>query len=197
MTRIANYEIMKNFLCKIIFVLVLAGLTIPVEACRFTVREIGYSLLSPTVYSLVIVDDTLEPASSAMERIRKQVKTSNVKVLVLNSESDEEHPYLKLAKAKGMIFPNAFLVSSDERICPLFGGVSASSACTDRAGEQAVTYVEDTVGTNETYSLPKLQDKLEKVILTSPIRNQILQRLVSTFAYIIRIPGRILQRIMR
>ena len=148
---------------KVLFILMLASFTLTCEACRFTVREIGFSLLSPTIYSLVVIDDQVRADAPNIEQLRKDLKSTNVKLVALNTLADARHPFVQQAKAANLDFPCAFLLSPDERLYPLF--------------EEAA------------YAVSKLPKSVEHQILHSPLRTHLLRHIEKTFAYVIRIPG--------
>ena len=157
---------MKRTFLKFFILLILASFTLTSEACRFTVREIGFSLLSSTTYTLVIVDDQAA-ASSAIAKLQARVKGANMKVLALSAQRESEHPFIMLAKNAGLKFPTAFLLAPDNRLCRLFD--------------------------NGTYSLSQLAVVAEKKIIHSPLRQQLLTDNADTFAYVVRIPGKNVQ----
>lgn len=154
---------MKRFLSTSILLICLACLSLPCEACRFTVREIGFSSLSPTVYTLVVVDNTVTMNHPVIAQLSATLKGSNMQVLALNAQKDAGHPFLQRGKEAGLVFPTAFLISEDERLCPLF---------------------ED-----QAYAVSKLVRVAEQTIVQSPLRRKLLAGIAETFAYVIRIPG--------
>lgn len=151
---------------KYIILLLLVCLAQTTLACRFTVREIGFSLLSPTIYTLVVVDEDIDMNSPIVSQLQSRVKGSNIKVVLLHQKTDETHPFLKLAKSVDLKFPTAFLLAPDDRICDLFA--------------------------TEEYSKDKLTEMIENRIIRSPLCEKLLSDISDTFAYVLRIPGQIL-----
>ncbi|MGQ1788225.1 hypothetical protein [Saccharicrinis sp. GN24d3] len=62
------------------------------QACRFTVREIGFSTLSQDIYSLVVLDDKADPEDEYWSILRKKCREANVRLVLLHPESDHSHP---------------------------------------------------------------------------------------------------------
>ena len=153
----------SSIISKAFFILMLASFTLTCEACRFTVREIGFSFLSPTIYSLVVIDDQVRADAPNIEQLRRDLKSTNVKLVVLNTQSDASHPFVQQAKAANLDFPCTFLLSPDERLYPLF--------------------------TETSYDASKLPSYVRQHVLHSPLRSHVLRHIEKTFAYVIRIPG--------
>ncbi len=155
---------MKLVFGKIILILTLAGFTFQSEACRFTVREIGFSVLSQTNYSLVVVDGSAswnQPEFKAMKEIARE---SNIQILLLDPKADASNPLLTKAKELRMSFPNAFLCRPDKEIYPLFDSSSD-------------------------YNRTTLKNLFIKEVIQSPVRKQLLEGIHNTFAYVISIDG--------
>ena len=155
---------MKQSIQRLVLFIWLVSFALISEACRFTVREIGFSLLSPTEYSLVVVDDAVDFSAPAIQQLTARLKSSNVRLVLLNSQVDASHPLLQRAQSEGVTFPNAVLFGPEERFCPLFEG--------------------------RPYSLQALSQTVDKQILSSPLREQILSDVSRTFAYVIQIAGK-------
>jgi len=86
-------------------------------ACRYTVREIGFSSLSNSIYSVVLIDGDIKPRAPEYSHIRKQLSNSNISLIVLDPTKDQEHPAIKRAKQEGISFPINILWSpQDNRI---------------------------------------------------------------------------------
>jgi len=68
---------------------------ISANACRFTVREIGFSILSQDIYSLVFIDQNANPTDQLWQSIRHKLKDSNIRLFVLQPNKDADHPYVK------------------------------------------------------------------------------------------------------
>lgn len=154
---------MTRILSKLLIVFLLASFALTSEACRFTVREIGFSYLSPTTYTLVVIERENQTDRSVVERLRTRAKQSNIQVLSIDIEKEKSHPYLKLALQAGLELPNAFLVGPNDRICRLFE--------------------------TEEYDLAKVPAVAEKCLFASPLQQSILSDIAENFAYVIRIPG--------
>ncbi|MEA1877602.1 MAG: hypothetical protein U9N86_12125 [Bacteroidota bacterium] len=87
------------------------GSTMASWACRYTVREIGFSSLSHSVYSIVIINSQADPLSEQYERIRKQLTDSNIRLIILDPSKDQEHPALVSALQQKIPFPTTILWS--------------------------------------------------------------------------------------
>lgn len=83
------------------------------NACRFTVREIGFSTLSQDIYALVVIDDQAVASDPAWQRIRNKLDDSNIKLLVLHPESDATHPYVREALNQQLSLPANLLIAPD------------------------------------------------------------------------------------
>ncbi len=104
---------MKKRLISSLLVLFIA---LQIIACRFTVREIGFSTLSRDFYSLVFIDSDLNPASTAIVGLRNHLKDSNIGLIIINPSTDQTHPALLAAKQANIQFPAIILLSPDGRI---------------------------------------------------------------------------------
>ena len=76
---------MRNRIQFIILLIVLITATHPTRACRFTVREIGFSTLSQTNYTFAIVDDK-ERNTNILKQLQSYEKDSNIGVVHLNAQ---------------------------------------------------------------------------------------------------------------
>ncbi|MCD6347619.1 MAG: hypothetical protein J7L96_09395, partial [Bacteroidales bacterium] len=104
---------------RLITLLTVFFIVIQVIACRFTVREIGFSSLSHDTYSLVIIDSQADPNDHQFLEIRQSLKDSNIKLVILDPAVDKTHPATLAANKANIPFPAVFLMSPDERILPL------------------------------------------------------------------------------
>jgi hypothetical protein len=95
-------------------------ISLAASACRFTVREIGFSTLSQDIYTLAVIDENANPNDSFWKDFHRQNKDCNIRLDILNPAVDKEHPIIIAAKEKGISFPATVLVSPDRRIF-LFG----------------------------------------------------------------------------
>lgn len=89
---------------------------ISASACRFTVREIGFSTLSQDIYTLAVIDENTNPNDSFWEGYHRQNKDCNIRLEVLNPAEEKGHPVVSTAIEKGIAFPATVLVSPDKRI---------------------------------------------------------------------------------
>jgi hypothetical protein len=88
-------------------------------ACRFTVREIGFSTLSQDTYSLVIIDENANASESKWKEFHNQLAVANIKLVILHPEKDGEHPFVKKAISKKHKFPVSLLIGPNERMLRL------------------------------------------------------------------------------
>lgn len=108
---------MKKSVFRIVLVVAwIAIWGIPGQACRFTVREIGFSTLSREVYTLAFIDGSSAVDAASLEPYRQQLRQSNMQLLVLHPQQDAKHPAVLLASQKGVSFPAVVLISPDQRI---------------------------------------------------------------------------------
>ncbi len=89
------------------------------NACRFTVREIGFSTLSRDIYALVVIDQNADAADAYYQNMRKKLEDSNISLSVLNPKTDAEHPYVIQVKASKIHLPARVLISPDGRMLEL------------------------------------------------------------------------------
>ena len=99
------------------FVLILCmGIAAEMLACRFTVREIGFSSLEQDLYSLVTIDESINPQNASWNEIRLRLQDSNIRLVMLNPTTDKAHPFVKKASEADITFPANLLVAPDGRI---------------------------------------------------------------------------------
>ncbi len=89
------------------------------NACRFTVREIGFSTLSRDIYSLVVVDRNADASDAYYQNMRKRLEDSNINLSVLNPTTDADHPYVIQIKGSKIHLPAQVLISPDGRMLEL------------------------------------------------------------------------------
>ncbi len=90
-----------------------------VNACRFTVREIGFSTLSQDIYALVVIDRKAVASDPSWQSMRNKMDDSNIKLLVLHPESDATHPYVREAHNQQLSLPANLLIAPDGRMLEL------------------------------------------------------------------------------
>ncbi|MCK5821615.1 MAG: hypothetical protein KAH17_07010 [Bacteroidales bacterium] len=95
-------------------------------ACRYTVREIGFSSLSNSLYSIVIIDNAVDPTLSIYTELRGSLRDSNIGLIILDPLKDQDHPALKAATKSGSSFPTTVLWASNNRVLN-FGNSSIES----------------------------------------------------------------------
>ena len=95
----------------IILLVFLTGAVINAEACRFTVREIGFSTLSRDVYSLVVIDNNTSKSDQKWNWVRDSLEDSNISLLILHPEQDAENPHVKEAISNESPLPAYFLIN--------------------------------------------------------------------------------------
>jgi hypothetical protein len=106
---------MKVLVLKLLlFIFIALGYSTQVTACRFTVREIGFSTLSQDIYSLVIVDANAIATDVQWRHIRERLKDSNIRLQVLHPEDD--HPFVKHIKREELTFPAKVLIGPDDKL---------------------------------------------------------------------------------
>lgn len=103
---------------KILILFTLLILSIQSMACRFTVREIGFSTLSRDVYTIAVVDRQAN-ANDLLWNSYRNKNDINLRLEILHSELDAHHPTVKLLKSKNFTFPATFLISPDGKILEL------------------------------------------------------------------------------
>jgi len=98
----------------IVFLLAVQGMDL--FACRFTVRDIGFSILSQDLYTLAVIDGHANPEDVFWDSYHRQNKDCNIRLEILNPEKDDEHPIVISAKEQGLSFPATLFVAPDRRI---------------------------------------------------------------------------------
>ena len=88
-------------------------------ACRFTVREIGFSILSQDIYTVAVIDDNADAKDPQWTTFHNKNKDCNLRLEVLNPSLDEQHPILISARQNGIKFPCNILVAPDGRLFQL------------------------------------------------------------------------------
>lgn len=96
------------------FLLVLSSFQI--SACRFTVREIGFSILSQDIYTLAVINENANPNNNLWKEFHAKNRDCNLRLEILNPVNDSEHPIVINAKEKGLEFPVIVLVAPDSRM---------------------------------------------------------------------------------
>jgi hypothetical protein len=109
---------MKVLWISILFVLVAF---LQVNACRFTVREIGFSILSQDIYTVAVIDENANPNNNLWKEFHAKNRDCNLRLEILNPVNDSEHPIVINAKEKGLEFPVIVLVAPDSRMFSFHG----------------------------------------------------------------------------
>ena len=144
-----------------ILLMALLGFGSSAEACRFTVREIAYSILSQTKFSFVIVDSKQSVESPLIQEMSKCDKVANLNVVVLHEEEDRIHPFVELALSKGIKLPAYFLLAPNNEVLPFCQG----STLNDK----------------------ELKDVFYHQVLNSEARNRFLEEVQASFARVLLI----------
>ena len=134
------------------------------EACRFTVREIGFSALSQTNYTFVIIDNTTA-SNATLEALHTYKKNSNIGVLHLNESVDYNNPIVQLAKNKGVVSPSIFFLSPNNHIY----------------------IIEDNI--QDGIKWKQVEKLFKTTVLESPLREKLRIDSEKTFAQVICIDG--------
>ena len=153
---------MSNRIQFILLLFAFISATHPTKACRFTVREIGFSTLSQTNYTFAIVDNK-DSNANVLKQLRSYEKDSNVGVVHLNTKSESTHPIVALAKKQGIETPALLLLSPNNRIFVLQQG-------------KAIDW-------------STIEKQFTDNILDSPLREALRKRTENTFAYILSFDG--------
>lgn len=153
---------MRNNIKFILLLIVLISATRPTKACRFTVREIGFSTLSQTNYTYAIVDNK-ESNTNVLKQLRSYEKDSNVGIVHLNTQTESGHPIVTLANKQAIKTPALLLLSPSNRIFVIQQG-------------KAIDW--------ET-----LEEQFVNNILDSPLRKAVRKRTENTFAYLLAVDG--------
>ncbi|TKG96501.1 hypothetical protein EYV94_04430 [Puteibacter caeruleilacunae] len=101
----------------ILAVMMCIGLT--ASACRFTVREIGFSTLSRDMYSLVVMTDQSYEDIENWKKCERRLVDSNIRMVLLHPEDDATHPFTKLIKRKYVRLPSYVLIAPDDHMLKL------------------------------------------------------------------------------
>jgi hypothetical protein len=102
---------------KYILILILLIATVfNAVACRFTVREIGFSILSQDIYTLAVIDEKADANDSFWKQFHDKNRDCNLRLEILNPVHDAEHPVVRNAKQSGIKFPATVLVAPDNRL---------------------------------------------------------------------------------
>ena len=83
------------------------------EACRYTIREIGFSTLSRVTYVIYRIDE------NSIEFPRQQAlsfSNSNIKTYGLNTNEDKANPIVAFAKNQNIALPGYVLVDKEGRM---------------------------------------------------------------------------------
>lgn len=81
------------------------------EACRFTVREIGFSTLSRSNYILAVLDKGGVSTDSFWKDVNYRLQNSNIKLEFLNSSKDKDDPVFLEIKNRYPHVPRYVIVS--------------------------------------------------------------------------------------
>ena len=139
---------------KIILVLLFVMYSATSEACRYTIREIGFSSLSKVTYVLYRIDDS---SSFIPKQQMDGFSNSNVKLFGLNLKENASDRIIKFAKKQNLEFPVYILAAPDGRMLALNG-----------AG---------------------FQNNMDSAALLSPVREQLINDLPTTYASVILVEG--------
>ncbi|MFA6832641.1 MAG: hypothetical protein WCR36_10320 [Bacteroidaceae bacterium] len=101
------------------FFFLIIGVNSAVKACRFTIREIGFSMIAQTNYSVLIVDHKDNWTDTMLASLHKYNKLSNVHAILLDIDEDKSQLLLRQAKEQGIDFPNCILLGPGNRMFPL------------------------------------------------------------------------------
>jgi hypothetical protein len=104
---------MKKY--TLIFILLITAV-FNAAGCRFTVREIGFSILSQDIYTLAVIDEKADANDSFWKQFHNRNRDCNLRLEILNPVHDAEHPVVKNAKQHGIKFPATVLSAPDNRL---------------------------------------------------------------------------------
>ena len=90
-----------------------------VDACRFTVREIGFTTLSQDIYTLIIVDEKADALDQQWKSVHERLSDSNIRLAVLHPDQDATHPFVKQVVSSGVKLPAKVLLAPDGRLLVL------------------------------------------------------------------------------
>ena len=102
-------------------IVVILFLSMQAQACRFTVREIGFSVLSQDIYTIAVIDEKANPIDSFWKKYHKQNRSCNLRLEILNPNIDTDHPIVVKAKQQGIKFPSTVLMAPNQSILHLAG----------------------------------------------------------------------------
>ena len=111
-----EYNLMRKGILAILFII---SFNTQTNACRFTVREIGFSTLSQDIYSLVVIDHEADATDRFWQSIRDRLEDSNINLRVLNPVTDADHPLVKQIINSEISLPALVLVAPDGRMLEL------------------------------------------------------------------------------
>jgi len=160
----------KYLLNTFLLFLIVIGGTIPARACRFTIREIGFSMIAQTKYSVLIVDHKSNWTDVMLASLRQFNKLSNVHALFLDMDKEQLHPLLRQAKEQGFDFPNCILLGPGNRMLSL------------------VTHLTD-AERNSRFFAEKVQNNLLSEAIDSPIRKRLRNHFVHELASVVYVEG--------
>ena len=89
---------------------------IQVEACRYTIREIGFSALNKVTYILYRVDSY---TATFPKQLAAGFKSSNIKTHAINASIEKDNQVIAFAKSQNKGFPVYVLVDINKRMLAL------------------------------------------------------------------------------
>ncbi|WP_242135667.1 hypothetical protein [Aestuariivivens marinum] len=89
---------------------------IQVEACRYTIREIGFSALNKVTYILYRVDSY---TATFPNQLAAGFKSSNIKTHAINASIEKDNQVIAFAKSQNKGFPVYVLVDINKRMLAL------------------------------------------------------------------------------
>lgn len=125
-----------------VIILVVAMFTFSsINACKYTIREIGFSTLSKVTYVLYRVN---ENSTFFPNQLEQNFSESNVKVFGLTA-SDDDSAIVKFAKSQKLSFPAYVLAAPDGRMIAISGAklekrILHSSVQSQLVAEMATSY---------------------------------------------------------
>ena len=144
---------MKHLKINLILLLVMFYST--ANACKYTIREIGFSTLSKVSYMLYRID---EGSSFVPKQQINGFSNSNVKIFGLNANEDASNRVIQFAIKQNLPFPVYVLSAPDGRMLSL--------------------------------SADRIQNDIESVALLSPVRQQLIENMPTTYAAVIMVEGK-------
>lgn len=109
-----------------------------VFACKYTIREIGFSTLSKVTYVLYRID---ENSSFFPKQLEHNFAESNVVGRGLNLKSNEDNPIIKFAKDQKLMFPAYVLAAPDGRMIELSKKDILNNALSSPVRKQLLNYL--------------------------------------------------------